>query len=349
MDDALKMKLLELANQLVWKGPDLNVLREENPENYSPLANFLQDHIRASHDRGKLILPDLEAMKNDVVMVFSDYAGEGSGDYNTYSFLICAWKLVGPFHQQMADIREKHGLGNKEIAFKDFRMGQLRRAIPDYLQALDIGVPGFLFTLVVDKRLITLFGPNDNATLDYLTSALDEQGFGSWKPDVAEKLLRVAHVGAFLTALLCSNEQKLFWMSDDDAICANEELHRSALRLFYSALDLYKEPGISFGITGGGAPFKERHLQSLDLLSATDVVASSVEHYLTKRDANDGPDFEVKAGSDQVLQWLAHDGLALKKMNMILRPTDEGRIQGATLEFSLQAVPDDVTVVPVII
>jgi len=45
-------------------------------------------------------------------------------------------------------------------------MRQIQRALPDYLHALDNLLPGFLFTLAVDKRLITLFGPQEKTTRD---------------------------------------------------------------------------------------------------------------------------------------------------------------------------------------
>ena len=97
------------------------------------------------------------------------------------------------------------------------------------------------------------------------------------------------------------------------------------------------------------APFKDRHLETLDLLSITDVVASSIEHYLSRKDASSTPDFEVKAGADQVLRWLAHDGLGLKKMNVIMRPLPDGRIQGGTLEFDLQTPPENLTIIPIVV
>lgn len=52
-------------------------------------------------------------------------------------------------------------------------------------------------------------------------------------------------------------------------------------------------------------------------------------------------------GCDLVLQWLAHDGFGLKKMNLIMRPGENGAIEAATLEFDLKDVPDDPTFIPI--
>lgn len=341
-------ELAKLANSLVWKNPDLNVLRPELMDQYPSIVHALQDSLLGSHRRGRLILPDLEAMGNTTVGLFSDYAGESSGNYYTYSFLTCAWLATGVFQERMGKVREETKLGNKEIAFKDFRMGQMRRALPDYLNLLDNFVPGLLLTVVIDKKLTSLFGVNERSTQRELAKVLSENGLGDWKPHVAEKLVRIVHIGAFLAALLGSPGQKLFWMTDNDAICANQSQHEQALALFARVLPLYTPPKLSFQHFGGAAPFAERHLMTLDLLSATDIVASSVEHYLTKRD-NEGPvNFNVNAGAEQVLQWLAHDGLGLKKATIIIRPV-EGGIQSANLEFGLVSPTKHATYIPVIV
>lgn len=341
--------LAALAQQLAWAAPEVEVLRAEYEGHYPVVTTTLQDSIRASHQRGKLILPDLEAFGNETVAIFSDYGGETSGNYFTYSFLMCAWDGTGVFTEKMGELRSAMGLGNKEIAFKDFRMGQMRRALPEYLRYLDALVPGFLLTLVVDKRLVSLFGPNIKSSQAQLSQDLRAAGLGEWKPEVAEKLARVTHTCAFLVGLLAASGQKVFWMTDHDAICANEERHGYALELFSRLLAQYTDPSCRFPTIGGAAPFKQRSIQFLDLLSVTDIVAGSVEHYLNKKDAEAGEDFEVKAGSDKVLRWLAHDGIGLKKMSVIIRHGEKGAVVGSSLEFSLIDPPDDVTTVPVII
>ncbi len=341
--------LIDFANKLAWKNPDLRVLREELKSQYAELANILQDMILKSHARGKLVLPDLTAFGNETVAVFSDYAGESSGDYHTYSYLVCGWNTCGPFLKRMKDIRSSFGLGEKEIAFKDFRMGQMRRALPDYLKAANLLLHGFLLTVVIDKRAITVFGRNEKQTLSELSEILKENGLGNWKPGSAEKLLRVVHTVAFLVGLLAESGQKIFWMSDNDTICANENVHRQALELFARAVGLYTDPDCKFPVFGGAAPFKERGLGHLDLLSIADITASSVEHYLTRKNSSDTVDFEVKGGSDSVLQWLAHDGPSLSKMTIIIRPHDAAGLETANLEFKLIEEPINATFIPVVI
>jgi hypothetical protein len=87
----------------------------------------------------------------------------------------------------------------------------------------------------------------------------------------------------------------------------------------------------------------------LDLLSITDVVAGSLAHYLTKRENLPPEEITVKSGSEEVLRWLANDGIGLKKMNVSIRLISENQIQASTLEFALENPPANVTIIPVVV
>src|SRR4029077_2627973 len=126
-------------------------------------------------------------------------------------------------------------------------------------------------------------GPQEKSTYDFIVQTLAEHGLGKRKRHVAEKLVRIVHLSAFLIGLLAHNNQKIFWMTDHDAICANNELHQQTLNLFQRVLGLYARPSYNFPLIAGARPFPERNLQMLDLLSITDVVAGSLAHYLSQR------------------------------------------------------------------
>jgi len=340
-------KLVEVANQLVWKKPNLDVLAPRTDgQEYPVIATTLQEMLKFYEAQGKLFLPNLTAFDNKHVAIFSDYAGESSGNYHTYSILISAWDALGPLRLQMQDIRARHGLNKKEIAFKDFGMGQVQRALPDFLRAAD-SILGFLCTLVVSKKLTSVFGMPNRATQEELSNMLSQAGLGEWKREVAEKLLRIVHLSAFLTALLARDGQQLFWMTDNDAISPNQQSHERALALFQRVLSIYGRPNVNFPLIGGALPFEERAIEFMDSLSVTDVTASSVEHYLTQKDLHGENEFGVKAGADIVLQWLARDGIGLKKGTFILLPAANGAIKRGALEFTLVKPPENVSFVPI--
>lgn len=291
-----------------------------------------------------LLLPDLSALANSTVGIFSDYSGEDSSSkYYTYSFLICAYGSLDPFRSEMKKVRAKCGLGDKEIAFKYFGMGAIQRALPAYLNALNDQVPGLLFTLVVEKKIVSLFGPSSNSTLRTLSQLLEQHGFGKLKPRVAEKTLRVVHTAAYLTALLGHDGQKVFWMSDKDATCANAEAHKRLLRLYQTVLGHYTMR--QHPLIGGALPLEPCSTDFLDLLSASDIAAGTAGQYFTGRDDVGKQDVYVKEGADKVLMWLAYDAMALKKLCIHLCAGDNGTIK--SIPFVPKQIPDMATFLPI--
>jgi hypothetical protein len=338
--------LIAKARQLILHGPKLDVLKPEREGQYSPLVVAIETELKKREAAGLLLLPDLSALANSTVGIFSDYGGEdNSSNHLTYSFLICAWGSLGTFWGKMKELRATCGLGDKEIAFKDFGMGVMRNALPLYLDLLNGYVPGLLCTLVVDKRIVSLFGRQHRSTAVALSQQLEEKGVGTLKPPIAEKALRVVHTAAFLTALLGHEGQKIFWMSDHDAICPDLKAHRRLLALFHDVLGLYTRR--KFGLIGGALPFSERSTDYLDLLSAADIVAGSVGQYFTSRDKVREQNARVKEGAEKVLVWLGHDGLALKKFCIQLCLGDDGLIRFGAIEFTPKQTPDSVTFLPI--
>jgi hypothetical protein len=236
------------------------------------------------------------------------------------AFLICAFGSLDPFKREMRRVRKEFGLADKEIEFKDFGMGPIQRALPAYLETLNGYVPGLLFTLVVDKRLKSLFGSSHKSTLETLAQMLEARGVGRRRPHVAEKVMRVVHTAAFLTALLGHEGQQIFWMSDHDAVCPNPAMHDQMLSLYHNILTLYTAK--TFGRIGGGHPFDDRSTDFLDLLSAADIAVGAVGQYFTGRSAVGEENVGVKPGAEKVLGWLGVDALALKKTCVMIAAGD---------------------------
>jgi hypothetical protein len=79
-----------------------------------------------------------------------------------------------------------------------------------------------------------------------MSEALEENGYGSVAPRVGEKLFRILHCIAFLIALLGHPGQKIFWMTDHDAIGESPEQHTKLLGIFNRVLPLYTNKVFSF-------------------------------------------------------------------------------------------------------
>ena len=180
---------------------------------------------------------------------------------------------------------------------------------------------------MVDKKVRTLFGEQSKAAVTDRLQLLRDHGFGEWKPQVGEKLLRVTHTAAFLTALLSRENQKVFWMSDHDAICSTPEVQNRTLTLFARLIDLYARHKLE--MAGGATPFEGHSTDLIDLLSVADLVAGSLAHFLPRRDAAgvEQDNIAVKSGADTVLKWLGHQGVGMKKMTVLVRLNAAGNLE----------------------
>ena len=85
----------------------------------------------------------------------------------------------------------------------------------------------------------------------------------------------------------------------------------------------------------------------LDMLSATDICAGALADYLTQREIRNANKITVKSGCEQVLQWLGHDGIGLKKMNIVMRKAEDDSIESAAVEFVPNNPPENVTIIPI--
>ncbi|MFS8115802.1 hypothetical protein QD460_29125 [Rhizobium jaguaris] len=340
------LKQIERARLVTLRSPNLNVISEENRSKLPGLAHFLEQGFKARDADGKLLLPNLSALANGTVGIFSDYGGEDqSSRFFTYSFMVCAFGSLGPFRQEMASLRAKSGLGKKEIAFKDFRYGPLRRMLPDYLQLCDNYINGLLFTLVVDKTIPSLFGPGDAETVRHITDALDQIGYGTVGSQAGEKLFRILHCIAYLLALLGQPGQKIFWMTDHDAIGETPEKHTKLLEILTGVLPLYTTK--PFSVLGGARPFTPRAFEFLDLLSVADIAAGTIAQVLSSMETLGMDKAQIKEGGDKVLRWLCYDSITLKKLGLIVRRMPNGEVGCGPIDFEAQTHEEDELFIPI--
>jgi hypothetical protein len=333
------------ARVVTLRSPNLNILRDSNRAEMPGIAHFLEDGFKARDKQGKLLLPDLSALLNSTIGIFSDYGGEdASSRYFTYSFLVCAYGSLGPFKQQMAALRETSGIGQKEIAFKDLRHGPSRRMLPAYLRLTDQYISGLLFTLVVDKTIPSLFGPGDSETLRKIADALEKGGYCAVNSKVGEKLFRIVHCIAFLIALLGHPGQKIFWMTDHDPIGETPERHTKLLGILNAVLPLYTTK--SFGFLGGARPFTPRAFELLDLLSVSDIAAGTIAQCLSSIDTHGQQDAQIKPGGDHVLRWLCHNSITLKKFAMTVKRLPDGIVGCGPIDFEARVPIKDELFIP---
>jgi hypothetical protein len=330
MDNKYNEDILKLAKMNVWERPKVQVLDDQNMDKYSFLISAIDSILKEKLKKQTLVLPELRENENQTIAIYSDYGGESpDSKYYTYSFLVCGYNHSFGFPAEINKTRQKYKLNNTEIAFKNFHYGPMRRALPEYLRAIDFLVVGILVTIIVDKRITTFFSTQEN-NLRELSEFLEKEELGSWKPAVAEKLFRIVHIISYFIGLLSKDGQKIFWMTDNDAIAPNREKHNLSINLLQKVLPLYTNN--SFKLIGGATSFEQDGIGYHDFLSAADIAAGAVEQYFSRR-KNETEDIFVKEGADKVLTWLCYDGIGLKKLNILIEKDKDG-ILASEIVFS---------------
>ena len=155
------------------------------------------------------------------IAIFSDYGGEHSeSPVLTYCFLIVDFGALGTFERAVQEIRRDHGLGSREISFKELNSTAIRAAVPRLMRAAD-QLPGLLFTLVVSKKYKTILGTD--TALTNARQQLDAANIMSWrKPKELEGVVRKVHTVAYWLSMLAREGMGVFWLTDNDNIVANQ-------------------------------------------------------------------------------------------------------------------------------
>ena len=334
----------DLARKLTRKDAVVDVLKPEIFHEYPVISTCLESNLKGADARGTLMVPELRTHGNETVGVFADYGGEHrSSRYFTYSFLVFGWNHAQTVQDHFREIREKHSVPEgREISYKRLSNGPIKRCLPEYLKACD-NVAGMLCTVAVHKEIKSVFGPPNKETEEVLIKTLEDNGFGKRKPKVAEKLLRVVHLSAYLTAWLSHEGHKLFWLSDNDEIAPNPGKSLEAIKLFQNVLQLYsKHP---FGTVGYATPQEmDKPEMILDFLSMTDLAAGAIEGFLSREDK--GLRGQQKEEAETILHWLGRPGIGLKKHTMVLNPADGNTISSAELVINAE-LPEGALVVKI--
>lgn len=265
----------------------------------------------------------------------SDFSGEHSdAHFNTYSFLILAYSKIGPFKDQVEELRRKHGLLEpySEFAFKDLTFGPRSRALPEFLHLVDNFIHGAIVTIAIEKNVDTVFGVSKKNTYPHIEQQLVAMGLGQWKGAVAEKALRVCHSIALFVALTTRENQRLLWYCDNDAINENT-LNRSfanTQQIFAHILSMYSKH--KFDLVGFGKSFdRKSHLD--DLLSIPDFAAGVVQDLLKAHKTGED---NIPGGDGKValLKWIAKQGKFLSKVTVQISRLANGELGSGVVDFT---------------
>lgn len=162
------------------------------------------------------------------LIIACDYSGDAKQyNFRSQTFLMVDGGALWHWDRLRLRLRADCFKEPRRISFKNVTERQRAAALVPFLRAANT-LPGVLFTLLVDKRIGSVFQADDK---------LDDYGASLWRRlepvDVRsrERLFLLVHsVGLLLNGFSYAGQDVLI-VSDEDAMFANDERHRLACEL----------------------------------------------------------------------------------------------------------------------
>jgi hypothetical protein len=213
------------------------------------------------------------------LLMFSDYGGDHKkSKYNSYSFFILPYYEAERLFEKIKFLRNKYFEEVRVINYKNLNDKVRLNALPEYLNAYN-STNGLLISFLVDKtNTKSIFLKNG---LDLESKELEK--FNYYSRSTFEKTLRIIHFICLISNGICNNNQRMFWISDEDEIIANAKKENELSQLLDGISKLYLNFSLKFGFASTKEDTaQQRLLEELcvipDLLSG---VLPQLQHHIS--------------------------------------------------------------------
>ena len=168
------------------------------------------------------------------LMVGSDYSGDhGNSRFRVYSYLVVDTDASASWPNVRRRMRQTYLRDGRRMSFKALGDKVRKRALIPFLETAE-EFSGHLVAIVVTKELTKMSAPFDHAKW------VSQFGFdSSWSPTAFEAMCRTAHMFALLLGLWSRPMTHVTWITDEDAIAANESRLDDTHRMAASLTSLY--------------------------------------------------------------------------------------------------------------
>jgi hypothetical protein len=290
-----------------------------------------------------VMFPDFS--DESTIFAASDYSGQHkTAGYEAYSFVLTTPKRWQSWERHRIEIRSRF-LMTRRISYKSLEDKKRWEVLPIFMAAAAI-LEGITFTILVNKKIVSLFSKSGKIDLDHP----DLARFSNWKESVIERTLRITHLMALFVAGLSNEGQNLIWITDEDEMVANEERLRevtSVISEVFSNLIEHNFGHFRFGTTASD----NGTLQLEDLAAIADLSAGALVDVLTDLESagkTTSPHLFIPIGhkvsrkSRAITAWFTSYDMPMRHIVVALDPDgDEGQITLRRLVFD-EVTPDAV-------
>lgn len=265
-------------------------------------------------------LPNFE--EDSSVYVFSDYSGDHKGArFSTYSFLLVSGDKSSIFEEESKVLRARHGLGMKEISYKDVAYGPIKRSIKEYLEVADRVIHGLLLTVCIDNNIKSVFGADkEDAKNNLLQVAEQIASGGEWHHLKLERMYRIYCVLVLLLDLTTTSGHKVFWQSDTDKINEDGRKGDFSQSQHHLLRFLAEFTDKSYPLLGFAKTFNELS-HFTDFLSLADLAAGMTQDLLSSKYFND--EIMVDEEKAEICRWLGRSSRFLHKACVAITKRDD--------------------------
>jgi hypothetical protein len=285
------------------------------------IVNQISNLVTSIDDEGGERLPDFRL--GTTILVGSDYSSENAtSDYEVTTFVFADIEN-GRRWETMRQLVRRSLPDDRRFAFKNLGDRQLSAALGPFVSAAD-EMPGLVVTVLIHKRIQSLF----KLTGKIRETDVEISAFPGWKPKVMERLLRVAHLVSLFLAGLSRPLQKVIWVTDQDAIVANEAKHRDFVTMVGRIASHYLPHNLlSLRVATTASDSGKRDVE--DFVAIADLACGAFAEVLTGF-SRDGvqlnstiivpPPAHLSPKTVQLMNWLSDDRRPLKKICFAINP-----------------------------
>lgn len=293
-------------------------------------------------------LPDFSRAPR--LLLVSDYGGEhDTAIYRSFSFLLADDSSLGEWVEEHEKWRSRFLSDGRRMSYKGLNDRHKRRALRPFLSLANL-IIGLQFTLLVHRRLrplVELAQPDEDDLTSSDAASLtkraiaggfrtnDEHLFHAvmtrWKPRTRNKVLLIASIVGVLVGRLSHPGQHLLWITDDDAVAANEAILRDFVDVAGYILSAFLPHSLGHLRIGTAGTVDNSTKRLEDMTALPDLVAGALADILrcysdsgvalsssliTPRPES----LPFKART--IMDWYSEQGYPLKRLTFVVDPPE---------------------------
>ncbi len=256
---------------------------------------------------------------SDLILA-SDYSGEhAQTEFQVYGLLATTRDSVFlDWEQARLAVRHKYLPNKRRMSFKALNDALRINAFADFLEAASL-LNGVLLCVAVEKK-------------HFLSPEFEYEFKHLWTPDTLQKLLRIGVFGGGLVDGLRGPNQRLHWITDDDAIVSNGNAKVDAINVMGQQLHPFpgEHPKVQLSIAG---LFTDDEMRAEDLVAIPDLAAGAFSESLFELGLANVPmtigpsddDLYTQVKTTLITGWRHEKHSPLKHLNLVIRRADDGQ------------------------